>query len=235
MLDNPVWGALQGRQRAFGRVSGSAARYDRDVSPFGALDPSAIRQGGAALDAAWRALGRLIGPGGVVTLVLPAGALPEPPPGWTVVRQGDGLQLVGESVIGAPDPGAELLGPDDVPDIDALLDRSRPGPFLPRTVELGGYVGRREQGALVAMAGVRLRPPGFAEVSAVSTDPAWRGRGLATALVRHVASTVRATGDVPFLHVAAANRTAVSLYRGLRFEVRATVTFTRLQAPEGAG
>ena len=80
-----------------------------------------------------------------------------------------GVQMVAEQGLveppPAPDPARSgdpvlTLGEEDVPDMLALVAEARPGPFLSRTVEFGGYVGIRRHGRLVAMAGERLRPPG---------------------------------------------------------------------------
>ena len=65
-----------------------------------------------------------------------------------------------------------------------LVAEAQPGPFLARTIEFGGYLGIRSQGRLIAMAGQRLRPPGYTEISAVATDPGHRRQGLAELLVR---------------------------------------------------
>ncbi|GAA2551639.1 hypothetical protein GCM10010435_22280 [Winogradskya consettensis] len=75
------------------------------------------------------------------------------------------------------------------------------------------------------MAGERLRPPGWTEISAVCTDAAYRGRGLATRLVRAVAAGIRARGETPFLHTGAANTTAIRLYESIGFELRRSTTF----------
>lgn len=231
VLDHPVWEALHGAQRRFGRAAGGACRFEPDVSPFGALDPSAIAAGGEALQAAWDDLAALVGPEEQVGLVAPAGRVPAAPPEWTVLRTGEGLQLLGDRVVGQVDPEAVSLRPGDAAEMAALVESARPGPFLPRTVQLGGYAGRRAGDRLVAMAGVRMRPPGFAEISAVATDPAWRGRGLATALVRHVVAAIRDAGEVPFLHAARSNTGAIDLYRRLGFTDRRAVTFVRLRSP----
>ena len=66
---------------------------------------------------------------------------------------------------------------DDIGEMLALVELTRPGPFSVRTVELGGYVGVFDGDRLVAMAGQRLAPPGFREISAVCTHPDFRGRG----------------------------------------------------------
>jgi len=65
---------------------------------------------------------------------------------------------------------------------------------LPRTIEFGGYLGIRHGGSLVAMAGERLRPPGFTEISAVCTDPEFRGQGQATRLTMAVVAAILARG-----------------------------------------
>ena len=112
----------------------------------------------------------------------------------------------------------------------ALVERTRPGPFLPRTIELGTYLGVRDDGVLVAMAGERLHPPGWTEISAVCTDPAARGRGLATRLVRALVHGIRARGEQPFLH-AAADNPAIGLYESLGFRHRRGVTFAAARVP----
>ena len=109
------------------------------------------------------------------------------------------------------------LGTADVPEMTDLVTRTEPGPWRPRTVEFGGYVGVRDDGALVAMAGERMRPPGFTEVSAVCTEPDYRGRGLAGGLTRVVAAAIAARGDRPMLHASAHNAGAVRLYESLGF------------------
>jgi predicted GNAT family acetyltransferase len=127
--------------------------------------------------------------------------------------------MVAEGWHPEPDPEAVLLGPDDVADMLDLTSRTKPGPFEIRTRELGTYVGFRVDGRLVAMAGERFRPPGYTEVSAVCTDPAFRGRGYAERAMRTVAAGIVARGEVPFLHVATENP-AVRLYDKLGFRTR---------------
>jgi predicted GNAT family acetyltransferase len=117
-----------------------------------------------------------------------------------------------------------------------LVARTRPGPFLPRTIELGGYIGIRRNGALVAMAGERLRPPGWSEISAVCTDADFRGKGLATRLTLAVACAITDRGELPFLHAAADNVSAIRLYQSLGFRLRRTATFVVMRSPRaGAG
>ncbi|MER7003952.1 GNAT family N-acetyltransferase [Dactylosporangium sp. NPDC000555] len=221
VLDAPVWAALHGPHRRFAEVIGKAARFPTDVSPFHALAPDAGPE-------AWPDLAKLTGPGAEAALT---GDLPPPPPGWTMLRQLGGVQLVDVALEAAPDPDAVVLTAADVPEMLDLVARTRPGPFLPRTIELGTYLGLRHEGALIAMAGERLHPPGWTEISAVCTDPAFRGRGLATRLVRAVAAVIRARGERAFLHTSAANTNAIRLYESIGFELRKRTTFTSFVSP----
>jgi ribosomal protein S18 acetylase RimI-like enzyme len=223
ILDNPVWASLTGAHRHLAEITGRAARYRADVSPFVAIaDPGDPRS--------WADLAVLVGPGGTFAL---AGTR-EVPEGWATGQSGQGVQMVATALRDAPDPEAVRLGPDDVPQMLDLVARAKPGPFLPSTVEMGAYYGIRRGGRLVAMAGERLRPPGFTEISAVCTDEAHRGQGLATRLVRHVAAGVRDRGDTPFLHAAAVNTGAIRLYESIGFSLRRTTDFHFLRVPDTA-
>ena len=106
----------------------------------------------------------------------------------------------------------------------------RTGPFRPRTYELGTYLGLHRDGRLVALAGERLHPTGWTEISAVCTDPAYRRQGLASHLVRGVAAGIRERGETPFLHTGAANTRAIDLYLAMGFELRREVEFAALRA-----
>ncbi|MER5717814.1 GNAT family N-acetyltransferase [Streptomyces sp. NPDC002132] len=224
-LDNAVWAALTGPHAHLAERVGLAARYPADVYAFAALaDP--------ADPAAWADLRRLAGPGATVR-IKPVDHVPD---GWTLLRRGEGVQLAAtEALRTAPAPEAEPLGPADVPEILDLVARTRPGPFLARTVELGAYLGIRHRGRLIALAGERLRPAGWTEISAVCTDPGHRGRGLATRLVRAVAHGVRERGDTPFLHAAAGNTQAIRLYESLGFALRRRSAIVAVRTPGTPG
>jgi ribosomal protein S18 acetylase RimI-like enzyme len=220
-LDNPVWASLSGAHAHLAEIKGSAGRYQADVAPFVALsdDPD---------EGAWADLAALVGPGTEVALT---GAGLAAPDGWEVRWHGSGVQLVATELEPAPAPDAIVLGPDDAPEMLDLVARTEPGPFRPRTVEMGRYLGIRDGGRLVAMAGERLRPPGWTEISAVCTDAAYRGRGLATRLVRAVAAGIVARGDRPFLHAAASNTNAIRLYHSIGFTLRREPSFLVVRAP----
>jgi ribosomal protein S18 acetylase RimI-like enzyme len=224
-LDNPVWAALTGPHAGLAEVCGRAARYEPGISVFAALsDPTD--------PAAWADLAALAGPGGEGLI---AAVAQTPPPAFEYLGGKDGVQLVDDGVRAEADPEAVVLTGADVPEILDLVDRTRPGPFSKRTVEMGTYLGLRRDGRLAAMAGERLRGPGWTEISAVCTDPEFRGQGLAARLTRAVAANIRARGDLPLLHAAHDNTAAIRLYERLGFAVRTPITFAFYRMPARTG
>lgn len=226
-LDNPFWHALTGAHARFAdTVDGLAARYETEVAAFAALPDEPDQD-------AWDALRTLVGPGNPALLLRRHVAAPE---SWETLMVLDGFQMVSEPVSPATDDGFDdgfdVLGAEDVPEMLKLVERTRPGPFFSRTHELGTYLGyRADDGTLVAMAGERTRPPGYAEVSAVCTDDEYRGRGLASRLVRAVGARMAQRGDVPMLHVLADNPNAVRLYESVGYAMRASFTGLVARAP----
>ncbi|SNS85742.1 GNAT family N-acetyltransferase [Rhodococcoides kyotonense] len=220
-LDDAVRTSLLGEHARFAQWSGRIGRYDPEVA--GHLGhPVALE----AQD--WTDLAALVGPGEQTSV---RGFGHEVPAGWETLGGFDSVQLDGSGLDIAYDADAVALGPSDVPEILDLVERTKPGPYRVRTIEMGRYVGIRVDGRLVAMAGERLHPPGWTEISAVCTDPAFRGRGLATRLVRDVGAGIRARGEVPFLHALASNTTAISLYLGIGFTLRKRSHVTSVRTP----
>jgi ribosomal protein S18 acetylase RimI-like enzyme len=220
VLDDPVGQSLLGRHAHLARRAGNTATYQAGVATFVAMPADPTR-------ADWDDLARLLGSGSVADLF---SAPVTPPPDWTPAFELAGFQMILDRPIPAP-VAAEVLGPDDVPDMLALVEETRPGPFRERTIELGAFYGVRDNGALIAMAGERLRPPGWTEISGVCTAPQARGRGLGTRLIQAAAARILARGEQPFLHVAARNTTAIRLYEHLGFIVRQPVHFHGYQVP----
>jgi len=222
VLDNPARAALTGPHAHFAERRGRILRYPVDVTPWLALpdEPDADD---------WADVAALSGPGTEIPLLGFRGRVPDD---WEITFDIDGVQMVDDGLAAAPDPEAIVLGPADVPEMLDLVERTKPGPFLPRTVELGTYLGIRRNGALVAMAGERLHPPGWTEISAVCTDPAARGEGLASRLILAVAHGIRERGETPFLHTGAGNTAAIRLYESLGFRLRRTTAFLAARAPE---
>jgi ribosomal protein S18 acetylase RimI-like enzyme len=220
-LDNPAFSSLTGPHAHLAEREGNAVRYPIDVSPFHALPhvPDADD---------WANMAVLAGPGAAVVL---AAVSVVPPDNWEILMRSAGVQLVDDGVVPAPYDEAIQLTTADVPEMLALVERTKPGPFRPRTIDMGAYLGIRRHGVLIAMAGERLHPPGWTEISAVCTDDAYRGEGLATRLVHAVAHGIRERGETPFLHATATNTNAIRLYQSLGFRLLRNVTFQAIRVP----
>jgi hypothetical protein len=230
-LDNPVWEALHGPQRDVAESNGLAVRYLPEVSRFGAFpEPPGLHH--------WDAMAQLVGPGQVVILT---GLIADPPVDWGVEYGGIGVQMTGEGLPAStvevaslgPDLEVVPLGGPDSADMVELVTVARPGPFTAGTWQLGGYIGVRADGRLVAMAGQRFRPPGWCEISAVATHPDYRRRGLGQHLVRMVVAGIAARDEVPLLHAASDNSDAIRLYEAMGFTHRGVAPFMAVRAPVG--
>ncbi|MGN6270020.1 MAG: GNAT family N-acetyltransferase [Sphingomonas sp.] len=219
-LDRPVWQALTTRQRRFALSDTRAVRFDPAIGLFAAAADTEPDSLAALVELAPR--------GDVIGLV--ETRLPPLPPGLRIVKQAACVQMVAERpVLPPPDFAFEPLGNDDAPAMLELATLTEPGPFFARTHELGDFIGTREDGQLVAMAGERMKPPGFTEVSGVCTRPGFRGRGYAAGLLATVASRIAARGETPFLHAYADHAATIALYERLGFRVRATVTYALIE------
>ena len=220
-LDRPVWSCLTGAQAHLAQGDGAAVRIDPAYGPF-----AAARDASDVAQAALAAL--MLGTDDGVAIVEPA-AWPVPP-GLRLEQSGELLQMVAErpSLGDADDPRVELLGENDAREMAALAFATEPGPWAPLTHRYGDFFGIRIDGRLAAMAGERMLPAGYAEVSAVCTWPEFRGQGMAAALIRRVIRGFVARGDTPYLHSYAHNAGAIRLYEALGFRARRTMALTVL-------
>jgi predicted GNAT family acetyltransferase len=212
-LDSVVWRAVTSAQESFAEGDERARRYPADIAPFAAMVDTK--------PASFRSLLALIRGDDQITLFTTEEV--EPPSALSVLRRDSVDQMVLEDAVArAAQPEAPIvaLGGADVTEMLALANVTQPGPFRPRTIELGHYIGIRRQGALVAMTGERMRLDGFTEISAVCVEPAHRGHGFAAELVRSLASSIAARSEIPFLHVFSSNHAAIALYRKLGFTLR---------------
>jgi ribosomal protein S18 acetylase RimI-like enzyme len=214
-LDNVVWASLTGPHSQFATTLGHVARYPGEISPFVALAPNAD-------ESVWGDLTSLFGTGGLVVLV---GVELRPPAKWEVLHKIDAVQMTSTNFQVESDSDIVRLNSADVPEMLELVERTKPGPFLPRTIELGSYFGIRRDGVLIAMAGERLHPPGWTEISAVCTDVEYRGQGLAGRLMKAVGAGIVARGERPLLHAASDNTKAIRLYQDLGFSLRRHIAF----------
>ena len=214
-MDHPIWEALHSWHAGVAEANPLACRFPLAFTSLGALHAPGAE--------AYAALAELQRPGEATALI--AAAWAPPPPGWEVRYSASLPQMTHLGPLPAApvfDPADELveLGAGDSAEMQALAERTRPGPFGPRTHELGRYIGVRRERRLLAMAGERLRLPGYTEISAVCTDAAAAGRGLASGLVSILVAAIRGRGETPFLHVRADNHRAIGVYRRLGFTVR---------------
>jgi len=223
-LDNVIWHALTTRQTQFAEGANLARRFVREVTLLGALSEN-TPQGYADF-------GEVIGSGGTGALFLDTPYAPRQ--GWEFVAGAPLLQMVfenGKGLSGRGSPAVEIaeLGLQDSPEMIELTSLTKPGPFGPRTHELGTYLGIRSEGKLVAMAGERLKVPGHTEVSAVCTHPEYTGKGYARILMTEVMGRILDRGETPFLHSRGDNTRAIDLYKRLGFRERKSGHFAVLR------
>ncbi|MGQ7939401.1 GNAT family N-acetyltransferase [Paraburkholderia sp. D1E] len=218
-LANPVWIALTESPPAFVERHEGGARYRPEFAPFGAAQnytAQNVSQVAAMLQPGQR-------------LSFFTADKPDLPPGFDVVREAFANQMVAtRRFTVSSDKRIARLGVDDTPDMLRLAELTEPGPFNPRTNELGHFFGIREGGQLVAMAGERMTAWKYVEISAVCTHPGWRGRGLGRLLMEHLSATIQERDKVPFLHVFTSNVSAVRLYRELGFRIARTLQLTAI-------
>jgi ribosomal protein S18 acetylase RimI-like enzyme len=219
-LEQPPWSALTSTHAAFALGNALARRYPPDIAPM-----AGIRElSPACLDA----LAALMKPDNVVGLF---DAEPVPANGDLVVVEHKMIEQMiyeGREILPATCEHATLTLAD-VSEVEELVALTKPGPFARRTMVLGSYIGIRDGGQLVAMAGERMRCDGFTEISAVCTHPDHRGRGHALGLVGALMRSILARGERPFLHIYRDNTSAAALYRKLGFRYRRSLTVTVLK------
>jgi ribosomal protein S18 acetylase RimI-like enzyme len=207
LLDNIVWHALTGAQAKFAAGAGGARRYARGFSPivgfadrerpdFAALAPY-CDDGEHFYCDGW------------------SGAAPA---GWRVEAETTMFKMVWQGRLPplVDEPGLPLQAAH-APQALELAALTRPGPFGPRTIELGDYLGVFDGARLVAMAGERMQAGPLREISGVCTHPPQQGRGLARRLMLELVRRQLQRGSTPFLHVMRDNEVAHGLYRRMGF------------------
>jgi len=205
-----TWVTMKGAQSHFATGTDRARRYAAGFSPLlGFADPARP---------AFDDLLPLCAPGEHFYTDGWSGAAP---PGWQVDVEATMFKMVWEGGTPADDaaPDAVRLGPPHVDEAVALAALARPGPFGPRTIELGEYWGIVDDGRLVAMAGERMTAAPLREISGVCTHPGHQGRGLAKRLMLKLVARQLARGERPFLHVMRDNAGARGLYERMGFRV----------------
>ena len=221
-LDNPTWHALTGPLAHLAIGHGLARRFQPDVSVFAAIaDESA---------AAWDDLAAVAGAQEIILNRRGELTLPDD---WTFLGGGGGFQMVlnGEPRADVIDARIRQLTDADVAAMTELVRLAEPGPWQPRTIALGGYVGIEVGGRLLAMAGQRVSLHGYTEISAVCTHPDARRRGYAAAVTATVVRSIQEAGNTPILHVAEHNTRALRLYEQMGFVTRTSLVFSFVKPP----
>lgn len=224
-LDNICYQALTTRQAGFSETFDQACRFVHEISVIGGfLEPTAR---------GYESLAALVKHGQTVNLALQSPY--QPRSGWSVVRTCPMLQMIHPGnrgdLVSPASTGDKIveLGADDVPEIMELTSLTRPGPFSKRTHELGIYLGIRLNGKLIAMAGERMKVPGYTEVSAVCTHPDHTGKSYARTLMTELMRRICERGEKPFLHVREENQNAAALYLRLGFVKRVLLHLASLR------
>lgn len=212
VLDNPIWHMLCHDLASHTTGTALAKRCDPEVFPGFALANHS--------DAAYTDLANLCKAGEVLGLL--EADPPQEIPGFEVNDRWHFNQRVCQqrTPIPAHDEDIVVLTPADTADAQQLIELTQPGPFFPGLLAINRFIGIRQAGELVAMAGERLRLPGYREVTAVCTHPDWRGRGYARLLSTVIAQGIWERGETPFLHVNATNAPANHIYDQLHFVKR---------------
>ena len=213
VLDNPIWNAMISGNRHLANGNGYAKFFPDDVGPFAGLkkfDEQSFRQ-----------LHNML-PENRVAVIFSATHL-EIPDYWEIKDSIKALQMI---FTGGPESLLNynedilMLNKEHVPQMISLTKLTHPGPFVKRTIEFGNYFGIFKKHNLIAMAGQRLQPGRYIEISAVCTHPDYAGKGYGKALINKQVQKIISENNIPILHVRTDNEHAVSLYKRLGFTTR---------------
>lgn len=208
LLDNIFWSALTGAQAGLAVGAGGARRYAPGFSPIVGFeqpeqpDLASLRpyceSGEQFYCDQW------MGPA---------------PADWLVLKEARMHRMIWQGDRPTPrgSERAKALGLAHAPAAVALAALTNPGPFGPRTLEMGDYFGIFDEDRLIAMAGERVEAGRLREISGVCTHPEYRGGGLARLLTELLVERQLRRGQIPFLHVMSANEAALKLYESMGF------------------
>jgi ribosomal protein S18 acetylase RimI-like enzyme len=209
LLDQIFWHTLTGPHAQYASGAGGARRYARGFSPI--LGFADAGQPDFAALAPYCEAGEHFYCDGWTGIA---------PDGWRIEAESTMFRMVWNASLPTADAALDAIAlrPEHAPQALELAALCRPGPFGPRTVELGDYFGYFDGPRLVAMAGERMHVAGLREISGVCTHPDYQARGFARQLMQKLAHRQMARGETPFLHVMRDNDAAHQLYLRMGFE-----------------
>jgi GNAT superfamily N-acetyltransferase len=208
LLDNIFWHTLTGAHAPYACGTGGVRRYAAGFSPIIGFE-----------NAEHPDLDALTPYCGADEHLYCDGWSGTPPADWKVEAEATMFKMVWTAAMPAADeaPEAIRIGPEHAAQALELAALTRPGPFGPRTIELGDYFGCFEGPRLVAMAGERTFAGTLREVSGVCTHPDFQGRGLARRLMIKLIRRQMLRNETPVLHVMSSNEGAHRLYLRMGF------------------
>lgn len=222
-LDRPVWTALNSDQSHLGIHDSAASAFYADVAPFATAGPIGFEDSEALIRLA------AYHPKGIAMLQAEPISTPD---GLIETGRCDCVQMLATSILAASERRHMFtLKPRDIPEIIDLVERNGLGPFNRNTIVMGTHLGIRVSGNLVAVAGERIKFPGFRELGFVCVHPEHRGRGYARYLISLLATQIISLGDTAFLHVEVENAAAIGLFEKLGFKVRREMVAARFEVP----
>ncbi|MDN5287851.1 MAG: family N-acetyltransferase [Mucilaginibacter sp.] len=217
ILDNPAWNALISGNKDLANGNDVAKYFPKEISPFVGTREISQENFNILYDISqFDSYFGFVAPHDIV--------IPEQ---WQIIQSMKVLQMVYDEVATPAVLQQEFtpLTDQHIPQMIALTQLTNPGPFSERTIDFGHYVGIFDGDRLVTMAGQRMHPVPYAEISAVCTHPDYLGRGYASKLLLHHIHRIRAASEIPFLHVKAENETAIKVYEKIGFVTRKEMSF----------
>lgn len=216
LLDNPIFNALATGNQQLSNGNTQIKYFSKEVAPFVGMKNNSAEE--------FLELYKLLpteGPFVFVSISEPQLSQP-----WQLLASIPGYQMVYNGLdLPFDESKLSALTDEHVPQMLELTSLTNPGPFAQRTIDFGHYAGIFEGDKLAAMAGQRMNPLPYAEISAVCTHPDCTGKGYARQLLAYHINRIKAEGNIPFLHVRADNDRAIGVYKDLGFETRSQVIF----------